>query len=130
MLRYSNPSVTGDIRLLTAARAEAGNKFRTDRTLDPFSPEAEQKILEAEQVAVILRQNIVQGQQSEAKGEEQKYKIRIHEDTEKLLNDDRSMRGSGGLLDGAGTTGCGSPVKGERMPQRTRLEQVEASKLS
>ena len=120
----------GDARLLTAARVEVGNKFRHDRTLDPSSSEAEQKILEAEQVAVILRQNVVQGKQSEAQGDEQKYKIRIHKDTETHLNDDKNMRGSGGLLDGGGTTGCGSPSNGERMPQRTRLDKVEATKLN
>ncbi len=116
--------------MLAAARAEAGNQFRSDRTLDPSSAEAELKILEAEQVAIILRQNVVQGQQSDAEGEEQNYKIRIHKDTEKHRNDDKSMRGSGGLLDGGGTTGCGSPLKGERMPRRSRLEQVQTSKLN
>lgn len=120
----------GDTRILTAARAEAGTRFRTDRILDPTSPEAGQKILEAEQVALILRKNVVQGQKADGKEEEQKYRIRIHEETEKHDNDDRSMRGSGGLLDGGGTTGCGSPMKGQRLPQRSRLDQVQSSKLN
>ena len=98
--------------------------------LDQSSPEAEQKILEAEQVAVILRQNVVQGQKSDGEGEEQKYRIKIHKETETHDNDDRSMRGSGGLLDGGGTTGCGSSIKGERMRERSGVEQVQPSKLN
>ena len=72
----------------------------------------------------------MQGQKADGQGEEQKYRIRIHEETEKHNNDDRNMKGSGGLLDGGGTTGCGSSMKGERMPQRSTLEQVQASKLN
>ena len=71
----------------------------------------------------------MQGQKADEGGEEQRYRIRIREETETHDNDDRSMRGSGGLLDDRGTTGCGSPMKGKQMRQRSPLEQVQPSKL-
>ena len=49
--------------MLSAARAQARSKFESERSLDPGSSEAEQKIGEAEEIARILRQNIVQGEQ-------------------------------------------------------------------
>ena len=51
----------GDFRLLSAARVEARSKFDQNRSLSPSSTEAEQKMLEAKEVARILRQNVVQG---------------------------------------------------------------------
>ncbi len=53
----------GDARILSASRIEARSKFDSSRSLSPHSPESEQKISEAEEIARILRQNIVQGKQ-------------------------------------------------------------------
>ena len=54
---------TGDVRILSAARVEARSKFDQHRLLSPSSTEAEQKVLEAREVARILRQNVVQGEE-------------------------------------------------------------------
>lgn len=53
----------GDLRLLLAARVEARSKFDQNRFLPLSSTEVEQKVLEAKEVARILRQNVVQGKQ-------------------------------------------------------------------
>ena len=65
----------GDLRILSAARVEARSKFERDRFLSPSSTDAEQKVLEAKEVARILRQNVVQGEQvTGAENEEQRYR--------------------------------------------------------
>ena len=53
----------GDLRVLSAARVEARSKFDQNRFLSPSSTEAEQKVREAKEVARILRQNVVQGEE-------------------------------------------------------------------
>jgi len=63
----------GDSRILSAARIEARSKFDSNRSLSPDSPG---KISEAEEVAIILRRNIVQGQQVKGTGgRDQKYRM-------------------------------------------------------
>lgn len=52
----------GDLPLLSAARVEARSKFDQNRLLSPSGTETEQKVLEAKEVARILRQNVVQGE--------------------------------------------------------------------
>ena len=65
----------GDLRILSAARVEARSKFDQNRFLSPSSIEAEQKVLEAKEVARILRQNVVQGEQvTGPKDKEQRYR--------------------------------------------------------
>jgi hypothetical protein len=51
----------GDIPLLTAARAEARNNFRKNASLRPEDPAVAPAIAHAEEVARILKENIVQG---------------------------------------------------------------------
>ena len=65
-------SPPGDLRVLSAARYTARSNFNTNRSLPPGSPEAEAARAHAEEVAVILRKNIVQGEQVE--GSEDKYR--------------------------------------------------------
>ena len=66
---------TGDARILFAARSEARSKFESNRGSAFDSSATQQKIAEAEEVARILRQNIVQGEPIEGtKPEEQKYR--------------------------------------------------------
>lgn len=55
--------------MLYAARVEARSKFDNDRALPVESMDTQQKINEAEEVARILRQNVVQGQKVEATGD-------------------------------------------------------------
>ena len=67
-----------DLRLLSAARVEARSKFDQNRLLSPSSTEAEQKLLEAKEVARILRQNVVQGEQvMGSKDKEERYRAFI-----------------------------------------------------
>ena len=58
--------------MLSAARYTARSNFNTNRSLSPGSPEAEKARAHAEEVASILRKNIVQGEQIE--GEAEKYR--------------------------------------------------------
>ena len=68
-------SFPGDPRILFAARVEARSKFNSNRSLSPESLDAEQKILEAQEVARILRQNVVQGHPvSGSEDAEQRYR--------------------------------------------------------
>lgn len=61
MLTTNKPNQTGDERVLTAARASIRDGFRANAALAPAGPETTGAIQHAEQVAAILRQNIVQG---------------------------------------------------------------------
>ena len=68
-------SAAGDLRVLSAARVETRSKFDENRFLSPSSSEAEQKVLEAKEVARILRQNVVQGEQvTGLQNKEQRYR--------------------------------------------------------
>ena len=68
-------SALGDERLLSAARHEARKGFDSKRQLTSSGEEAAAGIAHAEEVARILRQNVVQGQQVNEKGE----RYRTHE---------------------------------------------------
>ncbi|KAL9062417.1 MAG: hypothetical protein Q9161_009815 [Pseudevernia consocians] len=75
VLRSTRVAFQGDLRLLLAARVEARSKFDHNRFLSPSSTEAEQKVLEAKEIARILRQNVVQGEQvTGSMGKEQRYR--------------------------------------------------------
>ncbi|OTA99000.1 hypothetical protein M426DRAFT_96684 [Hypoxylon sp. CI-4A] len=82
LLRAARLAFQGDERVFNAARASIRDGFRANASLDPTSPEVPGAIKHAEEVAAILRQNIVQGQKD---GEV--YRLRIHEDTERGDND-------------------------------------------
>ncbi|KAM0806032.1 mitochondrial zinc maintenance protein 1, mitochondrial [Usnea florida] len=88
ILRSTRVAFQGDLRILSAARVEARSKFDQHRLLSPSSTEAEQKVLEAREVARILRQNVVQGEQiTGPKDKGQRYQLRIHEEIERGNND-------------------------------------------
>ncbi|KAI0599557.1 hypothetical protein F4775DRAFT_591343 [Biscogniauxia sp. FL1348] len=82
LLRAARTAFQGDDRVLTAARASIREGFRAKASLEPSSPELPDAIKHAEEVASILRQNVVQG-----KKEGEAYKLRIHKDTERGDND-------------------------------------------
>ncbi|KAF3055101.1 Mitochondrial zinc maintenance protein 1, mitochondrial [Daldinia childiae] len=82
LLRAARVAFQGDERVLTAARASIRESFRVNASLESTDPELPGAIKHAEEVAAILRQNIVQGKKV---GE--RYKLRIHEDTERGDND-------------------------------------------
>lgn len=56
---------TGDLPVLTAARAQIREQFRNNASLPPSSPEVEPAIKHAEEVAHFLRTNLVQGKKNE-----------------------------------------------------------------
>ncbi|KAI9883343.1 MAG: hypothetical protein M1823_004897 [Watsoniomyces obsoletus] len=89
VLRAANIAFKGptldDKRVLIAARQSARQQFDAKRDISPDSENARQEIAHAEEVARILRHNIVQGQLEEA--EAQKYKLRIHKDIERGDNE-------------------------------------------
>ncbi|KAI1102440.1 hypothetical protein F4804DRAFT_334283 [Jackrogersella minutella] len=73
---------SGDERVLDASKSAIRTAFRANASLEPTDPELPKAITHAEQVAAILRQNVVQG-----KKEGERYRLRIHEDTERGDND-------------------------------------------
>ncbi|KAI4123846.1 MAG: hypothetical protein LQ347_005992 [Umbilicaria vellea] len=93
VLRSTRIAFQEDIRLLAAARHEARKNFDTNRSLSSSSAQAAAGIAHAEDVARILRQNVVQGERVEEAGE--KYQLRIHEETERGDNDTVKTAGRG-----------------------------------
>ncbi|KAI1199830.1 hypothetical protein F5X97DRAFT_322085 [Nemania serpens] len=87
--------------MLTAARSSIREGFRANAALEPTSPEFPAAVKHAEEVATILRQNVVQG-----KREGDRYKLRIHEDTERGDND--TVKFSGQTLSTGGGKRCSS----------------------
>ncbi|KAH8590721.1 hypothetical protein B0O99DRAFT_520782 [Bisporella sp. PMI_857] len=99
LLRSTRLAFAGDKPLLLAARAEARNSFRSNAGLSPSSSEYAAAVRHAEEVAQILKQNVVQGVR--VQGEEDKYKLRIHEHTERGDNDTIKMpNGKTVVIDG------------------------------
>ncbi|KAI1372469.1 hypothetical protein F4677DRAFT_263592 [Hypoxylon crocopeplum] len=82
LLRAARIAFQGDSRVLNAARSSIREGFRANASLEPTNPEVPGAIKHAEEVAALLRKNIVQG-----KKEGEVYKLRIHEDTERGDND-------------------------------------------
>lgn len=74
----------GDMHVLGAARAFARKHFDDNHALAAGSDEYAKSITHAHDVARILRENVVQGQATEAN----KYQLRIHEHTERGDNED------------------------------------------
>ncbi|KAL8682831.1 MAG: hypothetical protein Q9186_001160 [Xanthomendoza sp. 1 TL-2023] len=65
LLRSARIAFQGDTRVLTSALATARSNFEASRSLPSNSSEAQAAISHAEEVAVILRRNIVQGRGGE-----------------------------------------------------------------
>ena len=96
-----------DFTLLTSARVQARERFNKNRTLECSSKEAVEAVKHAEDVAQILRHNIVQGEQQAGKDvlstatrrslENQwltnRTELRIHKDTERGDNDTIKLGG-------------------------------------
>lgn len=66
-LLYDFSLSIGDFTLLTSARLQARERFTENRALKSSSREATEALKHAEDVAQILRHNIVQGEQQEGK---------------------------------------------------------------
>ncbi|KAI1803928.1 hypothetical protein F4811DRAFT_306221 [Daldinia bambusicola] len=82
LLRAARIAFQGDERVLTAARASIREGFLANSSLASSDPELPGAIKHAEEIAAILRRNVVQG-----KKDGDRYKLRIHEDTERGDND-------------------------------------------
>ncbi|KAI1399256.1 hypothetical protein F4819DRAFT_488765 [Hypoxylon fuscum] len=82
LLRAARIAFQGDERVFTAAKDSARTAFLVNAAMEPTNPELPNAIKHAEEVAAILRQNVVQG-----KKEGELYRLRIHEDTERGDND-------------------------------------------
>ncbi|PBP21759.1 hypothetical protein BUE80_DR007168 [Diplocarpon rosae] len=97
VLRSTRLAFSGDIELIRAARIEARNAFRKNAALTAADPQLGPAIAHAKEVAKILRENVVQGKLDE----NGKYKLRIHEHTERGDNDTiRMPSGQKVVIDG------------------------------
>jgi hypothetical protein len=67
----------GDTPVLHAARAQAREAFRKNATMQPSDPALASAIAHAEEVAKILRENIVQGKKVDQEGEERYSEISL-----------------------------------------------------
>lgn len=73
VLRSARIAFQGDHRLLAAAHHQARKEFNSKRNLSPDGEDARQGIAHAEEVAQVLRKNVVQGERLD--GEEEKYRV-------------------------------------------------------
>ncbi|PQE30228.1 Mitochondrial zinc maintenance mitochondrial protein [Rutstroemia sp. NJR-2017a WRK4] len=98
LLRGTRLAFHEDLPLLTSARKQARSTFLLNRSLEPSSPECAAAIAHAEDVAKILRENVVQGRKEEG---DERFKLRIHEHTERGDNDTVKMpNGQTVVIDG------------------------------
>ncbi|KAI0908070.1 hypothetical protein F4824DRAFT_188368 [Ustulina deusta] len=91
LLRAARMAFQDDGKMLDAARSAIRSGFRTNAALEPTSPEFPTAVKHAEEVATILRQNVVQGRR-----DGDVYKLRIHEETERGDNDTVKSAGTSG----------------------------------
>ncbi|KAF2500219.1 mitochondrial zinc maintenance protein 1, mitochondrial [Lophium mytilinum] len=98
LLRSTRIAFQGDINTLSAARFEARRQFDSNRSISSGSEDAVGKIAQAQEIAKFLRENVVQGEKTDAEAEN--YKLRIHEHTERGNNDDIKTAGKGNTLAG------------------------------
>ncbi|KAK9473403.1 uncharacterized protein V1510DRAFT_429549 [Dipodascopsis tothii] len=136
LLRATRIAFDKDLRMLTSARAQAAEQMRAGRVefANPTPEVLQERLVFLNDVATMLRSNIVQGEriatEEEAAGEavatvstkhdaeltnqeRATYKLRIHEHTE--LGDNESLRVKPGKTNLAGTArrivrkSCGAP---------------------
>ncbi|KAL8729585.1 MAG: hypothetical protein Q9166_004665 [cf. Caloplaca sp. 2 TL-2023] len=107
LLRSARIAFKEDTRVLTSALATARSNFESSRSLTPDSSEAYAAIVHAEEVAGILRRNIVQGR---GDGED-RFQLRIHNDIERGSNDTIKLAGKG-MPENIASAGCCGGVSG------------------
>jgi len=97
LLRSARIAFHGDIALLNAAKTQMRSGFEQNASLAPEDPATAAAIEHANGVAQILRRNVVQGKHVG----DNKYKLRIHEETERGDNDSIKMpNGKRVVIDG------------------------------
>ncbi|KAK7737348.1 Mitochondrial zinc maintenance protein 1, mitochondrial [Cytospora paraplurivora] len=98
LLRASRIAFAGDERVLSAARDQIRTGFRQNASLSPSDPAVAPALKHAEDVAEFLKANVVQGR----KEGEDRYKLRIHEYTERGDNDTVKLAGGKTVTIGGG----------------------------
>ncbi|TID25150.1 mitochondrial zinc maintenance protein 1 [Venturia nashicola] len=104
LLRSTRIAFQGDIPTLLSARTAVRDNFNKNRTLPSSSPEFTEQIQYAQEVAKILRENLVQGRAVDGDGD--RYKLRIHEHTERGDNDSIKTAGKKGKIDSLAGVKC------------------------
>ncbi|KAF4306325.1 Mitochondrial zinc maintenance protein 1, mitochondrial [Botryosphaeria dothidea] len=102
ILRATRLAFQGDLAILSAARAKARDDFDASRNLQPNSEDAQKQVAHANEVAKILKENVVQGQAND----DGRYKLRIHEHTER--GDNETIKQTKGNNSLAGVKCCSS----------------------
>ncbi|KAI8722608.1 Mitochondrial zinc maintenance protein 1, mitochondrial [Fusarium sp. LHS14.1] len=102
LMRAARIAFQGDTQILSAAQVQIRNEFRQKASIDSTGVSA--AIQHAEEVAKVLRENVVQGKKTE-EGKDT-YKLRIHEHTERGDNESILTAGSGNTT-GGGCCGGG-----------------------
>ncbi|KEZ43187.1 hypothetical protein SAPIO_CDS4857 [Scedosporium apiospermum] len=97
LFRATQVAFRGDQRLLIEARNRIREEFRAGAS--PSDPDFQKRIQHAQEVASVLRANVVQGVQEE----NDVYRLRIHDQTERGDND--SIKSPTQTL-GGGKCGC------------------------
>ncbi|KAL5614268.1 hypothetical protein BROUX41_004378 [Berkeleyomyces rouxiae] len=101
LLRATRIAFTGDQRTLLAARQKIRQEFQQKATLSPSEPGYGKAIKYGQDVALILRHNVVQGR---SEGDDL-YRLNIHGDIERGDND--SVKNpSGKSKNTSGGCGC------------------------
>ncbi|KAH6607086.1 hypothetical protein Trco_003399 [Trichoderma cornu-damae] len=101
LLRAARIAFQGDVHVLSAAQNQIRQTFQENRALDSSSS-IQTAIRHAEDVATILRENVVQGQKVESDDNNDTYKLRIHKHTERGDNDSILTAGNA-----KSSSGCG-----------------------
>ncbi|KAB2577104.1 hypothetical protein BFW01_g2310 [Lasiodiplodia theobromae] len=96
ILRATRLAFQGDASVLSAARMKARDDFDAQRSLDPDSEDAKKAVTHANDVAKFLRENVVQGQAND----NGRYKLRIHEHTERGDNESIKQNKGNNTLSG------------------------------
>ncbi|KAI5463947.1 hypothetical protein BGZ63DRAFT_334461, partial [Mariannaea sp. PMI_226] len=99
LLRSARLAFQGDAPILAAAQVQIRNEFRQRASIEPSDAPA--AIQHAQEVAKVLRENVVQGKKTEE--DQNTYKLRIHKDIERGDNESIKTAGNGSVQGG----GCG-----------------------
>ncbi|ROV88449.1 hypothetical protein VSDG_09241 [Cytospora chrysosperma] len=98
LLRATRIAFAGDERVLSAARDQIRTGFRDKASLSPSDPAVAPALQHAQEVAEFLKANLVQGR----KEADDRYKLRIHEYTERGDNDTVKIAGGKTVTIGGG----------------------------
>ncbi|KUI69144.1 Mitochondrial zinc maintenance protein 1, mitochondrial [Cytospora mali] len=98
LLRATRITFAGDERVLIEARDRIRSGFREKASLSPTDPAVQPALQHAHELAEFLKANVVQGRNE---GED-RYRLRIHEHTERGDNDTVKVAGGKTVKIGGG----------------------------